>query len=93
MVTAERADPRARNPGEGRPSTWPDRFVVDVEDRAALKLWVWAKARGYGFHDVCRRRGQSYTTALRRKNRAVERIAGLLNLQDSLSEHSHLVAE
>lgn len=92
MVTAERADPRVRNPGESRPLGWPDRFVPDREDREALKLYVWCEARGYAFSAVCKRRGHSYTTWRRRKNRAVERIAMLLSLEDSLKRHDNLVA-
>lgn len=92
MVQAERADPRIRNAGETRPLTWPDRHVTDPEARKALKLWIWCEARGYAFFDLCTRRGIPYTTALRRKNQAVERIVMLLNLEASLAE-DHLVAE
>lgn len=92
MVHAEMADPRKRNPGEARPLTWPDRFVEDPDQRAALKLWVWCKANGYAFSDVCKRRGLSPSTASRRKQAAVERIVMLLNLEQSLKERSNLVA-
>lgn len=92
MVVAERADPRVRNGGEARPLTWPDRFLEDADERRALTLWVWCQARGYGFHDVCKRRGIPYTSALRRKNAGVQRIAMLLNLEDSMRAEGHLVA-
>ena len=45
------------------------------------------------FLDVCNRRDRSYTTMLRRKNKAVERIAMLLNLQESLAATDNLVTE
>lgn len=92
MVHAERADPRVRNPGEARPLTWPERHVTDPEARKALKLWIWCEANGYAFFSVCTRRGLSYTTALRRKNNAVDRIVMLLNVEASLAETDNLVA-
>ena len=91
MVTAERADPRVRNPGESRPLTWPDRYVIDREDREALKLWIWCTARGIAFSSTCNSRGHSYTTWRRRQQRAVLRIAMLLNLEEGLKAHEHLV--
>ena len=91
MIQAERADARMRNPGESRPLHWPDRFVPSLDQRDALKLWVWCAARGYSFHDLCSRRGHAYSTWLDRKNRAVERIAMLLNLEEALTRDSHLV--
>lgn len=91
MVHAERADPRVRNPGEARPLSWPDRYVADKAVRRIVKLWVWCEANGFAFHDICRRRGIPYTTALRRKNAAVERIVMLLNLEESLAARENLI--
>ena len=81
MVAAERADPRTRNPGEARPSTWPDRFVDHPDHRKAVKLWVWCKAHGLSFHGVCARRGLADTTARRHAQIALQRIATRVNLE------------
>jgi len=86
MVAAERADPRVRNSGEARPLSWPDRYVTDLDARRALKLWVWCEANGYAFSSVSVRRGLAYTTALRRKNAAVDRIVKLLNFETSIND-------
>lgn len=92
MVTAERADPRVRNPGEERPLRWPDQFVENVDHRRALKLWIWCEARGYSYHDVCKRRGLKYTTANRHRRAAVERITMLLALERALVADGYMVA-
>ncbi|CAO4182076.1 hypothetical protein IHEIED_03980 [Methylorubrum populi] len=70
---------------------WPERFVLDPDHRRAVKLWVWCEAKGESFRAVCRRRGLPYSTALRHRQSAVERITLLINLEKSLERESNMV--
>ena len=91
MIAAQTADRRFSTPGQDRPLDWPRRFVLNLEHRRAIELWVWCEARGESFRGLCRRRGLPYSTALRHRQSAVERITMLINLERSLESADHLV--
>lgn len=91
MIMAQQADRRFPNPWHDKPLRWPDRFVEDPDHRRAVKLWVWCEAKGESFRDVCGRRGLPYTSALRHRQAAMQRITMLLNLERSLERDSNLV--
>lgn len=90
MIIAQQADRRLPNPWHDKPLQWPDRFVADPDQRRTVKLWVWCEARGESFRAVCRQRGLPYTTALRHRQAAIQRITTLLNLEHSLDSDSSL---
>lgn len=92
MIIAQQADQRFQNPWHDKPLRWADRFVEDPDHRRAIKLWVWCEAKGESFRDVCSRRGLPYTSALRHRQAAIQRITMLLNLERSLESDSNLVA-
>lgn len=91
MVAAQKADRRDGASRLDRPMQWPERFVLDPDHRRAVKLWVWCEAKGESFRAVCRRRGLPYSTALRHRQSAVERITLLINLEKSLERERNMV--
>lgn len=90
MIAAQKADRRFTTPGLERPLDWPERFVSNLEHRRTVKLWVWCEAKGESFRAVCRRRGLAYSTALRHRQSAVERITLLINLEKSLERERNM---
>lgn len=70
---------RTTSPGTHKVWKWPDIYVKDTDVRNYLKAWVWCKAHGHSFKEICRSRvGWSVRTGQRKVDEAIAVITARL---------------